>query len=171
MALGADWDMFHEPIECKSNLVDTNHWPPGGVKWVGDEGALPVTRDHLLSRSKISPHLRPPGLRAALLYSGNMSQSSQSQSKKRKQAAVTEAGGEDIQPAPKRSKHSSEKKLKKDKSKAGPSTRHGTGSGSKGEFQTITSTLNVSIPPIYAMELRRGVQEMLDGMLMRYGFW
>jgi len=100
-----------------------------------------------------------------------MSLPSQSHSKKRKQAAFTEAGEEDTQPASKRSKHSSEKKLKKDKSKARPSTGHGIGSGSKGEFQTITSTLNVSIPPIYAMEPRRGVQEMLDGMLMRYGFW
>lgn len=82
-----------------------------------------------------------------------------------------EAGGEDSQPALKKSKHSLEKKPKKDKSKAGPSTGQGASSGPKGEFQIITSTLNVSIPPMYAMEPRRGVQEMLDGMLMRYGFW
>lgn len=100
-----------------------------------------------------------------------MSLPSQPHSKKRKQAAVTDAGGEDVQPALKKSKYSPEKKPKKDKSKAGPSTGHGISSGSKGEFQTIASTLNVSIPPIYAMEPRRGVQEMLDGMLMRYGFW
>ena len=100
-----------------------------------------------------------------------MSLPSQPRSKKRKQAAVTEAEGEDIQPALKKSKHSLEKKPKKVKSKAGPSTGHGTSSSSKGEFQTIKSTLNVSIPPVYAMEPRRGVQEMLDGMLMRYGFW
>lgn len=102
-----------------------------------------------------------------------MSLLSQSHSKKRKQATDAEAGEGVLQPALKKSKHSSEKKLKKDKSKAGPSTStgRGTSSGSKGEFQTITSTLNVSIPPIYAMEPRRGVQEMLDGMLMRYGFW
>lgn len=99
-----------------------------------------------------------------------MSQQSQSHSRKRKQAAITETGGEDAQPAPKRSKHSSERKLKKDKLKAKVLSGHKTSSGSKGEFQTITSTLSVSIPPIYAMELRRGVQEMLDGMLMRYGF-
>ena len=93
-------------------------------------------------------------------------------SKKRKQAAVTEAGEEVLQPALKKSKRSPEKP-KKDKSKTGhsSSTAHETSSGSKGEFQTITSTLDVSIPPIYAMEPRRGVQEMLDGMLMRYGFW
>ena len=100
-----------------------------------------------------------------------MSLPSQPRSKKRKQAAVTEAEEEVTQPVLKKSKYSPEKKLKRDKPKAGPSTGRGTGSGSKGEFQTITSTLNVSIPPIYAMEPRRGVQEMLDGMLMRYGFW
>lgn len=95
----------------------------------------------------------------------------QSYSRKRKQAAVTEAEGEDAQPALKKSKRSSEKKPRKDKSRAGPSTGHKASSGSKREFQMITSTLNVSVPPIYAMEPRRGVQEMLDGMLMRYGFW
>ena len=100
-----------------------------------------------------------------------MSLPSQSRSRKRKQAAVTESGQEVTQPALKKLKHSLEKKLKEDKSKAGPSTGRETSSGSKGEFQTITSTLNVSIPPIYAMEPRRGVQEMLDGMLMRYGLW
>lgn len=100
-----------------------------------------------------------------------MSQPSQPHSKKRKQAAVPEMGGGDIQPALKKSKHSSEKKLGKAKFKAELLAGRGTNSGSKGEFQTITSTLNVSIPPIYAMEPRRGVQEMLDGMLMRYGFW
>ena len=100
-----------------------------------------------------------------------MSPPSQSRSKKRKQATVAEAGEDATQPALKKPKRSPEKKLKKAKPKAGPSTEHATGSRSKGEFQTITSTLNVSIPPIYAMEPRRGVQEMLDGMLMRYGFW
>jgi len=100
-----------------------------------------------------------------------MSQPSEFHSKKRKRAPVTEAGRDSVQPALKKSKHTSDKKPKKAKSKAGPSTGHGTGSSYKGEFQTITSTLSVSIPPIYAMEPRRGVQEMLDGMLMRYGFW
>jgi hypothetical protein len=71
----------------------------------------------------------------------------------------------------KKSKRTSVKKLKKNKSKAGPSTGRGTNSGSKGEFQSIASTLNVSIPPIYAMELRRGVREALDGMVAGHGFW
>ena len=102
-----------------------------------------------------------------------MSLPSQSHSKKRKQAAVAEAGEEVTQPALKKSKRSPDKKLKKDKPKAEPSTStgRGTSSGSKGEFQMIISTLSLSIPPIYAMEPRRGVQEMLDGMLMRYEFW
>ena len=101
-----------------------------------------------------------------------MSLPSRSNSKKRKQAAVTGVGEEALQPALKKSKHSPVKP-KKDKSKAGhsTSTAHETSSSSMGEFQTITSTLSISIPPIYAMEPRRGVQEMLDGMLMRYGFW
>lgn len=107
------------------------------------------------------------------LFGQLMSLPSQSHSKKRKQTVVTEVAEEGLQPALKKPKHLLEKKLKKDKSKAGPSTStgRGTSSSSKGEFQTITSTLNVTIPPIYAMEPRRGVQEMLDGMLMRYGFW
>ena len=142
------------------------------VVWgVGDgdgRRAPPETRDPS-PRSNFRP---PPSvLRTVHICSGNMSQPSQSRSKKRKQAVITEAGGEDIQPALKKSKHSSEKKPKNHKPKAGPSTGHGTSSSSKGKFQTVTSTLSVSIPPIYAMEPRRGVQEMLDGMLMRYGFW
>ena len=142
---------------------------------VGDgdrEGrTVPGARDPSSIKNFALTSALPPGLRAALIYSRNMSQPSQSHSKKRKQSAVTEAGEGDTQPALKKPKRSPEKKLKKDKSGAGSSTRHRTSSGSKGEFQTITSTLNVSIPPIYAMEPRRGVQEMLDGMLMRYGFW
>lgn len=97
-----------------------------------------------------------------------MSLTSQPHSRKRKQVTITEGEGEGVQPAPKKSKHSPEKKSK---DKAGPLTEHGAGYGSKREFQTVTSILDVSIPPIYAMESRRGVQEMLDGMLMRYGFW
>ena len=130
-------------------------------------------RRHVIPlRSKISTtSVRPTGRRAAHICSGKMSHQSQSHSKKRKQAPVTEAGRDDVQPALKKSKHTSEKKPKKIKSKAGPSTGYGTSSSSKGEFQTVTSTLSVSIPPIYAMEPRRGVQEMLDGMLMRYEFW
>jgi hypothetical protein len=93
-------------------------------------------------------------------------------SKKRGRAVVTEVGDDILQPSLKKSKHSPEKP-KKGGPRAGRSASiaHGTGSSSKGEFLTITSTLDVSIPPIYAMEPRRGVQEMLDGMLMRCGFW
>lgn len=133
-------------------------------------------RQHVMppSRSENSP-LEFPSFRLAsapLPFNREiMSLPSQSHSKKRKQAAVREVGEEDTQPALKKSKNSLGKKLKRDKSKAGSSTRHGASSGSKGEFRTITSTLSVSIPPVYAMEPRRGVQEMLDGMLMRYGFW
>ena len=126
-------------------------------------------RRHVISpRSKISTtSVRPTGRRATHIRWGKMSHPSQSHSKKRKQ----EAGGEGVQPAPKKPKHTLEKNSKKAKSKAGPSTGHGTSLSHKGEFRTITSTLSVSIPPIYAMDPRRGVQEMLDGMLMRYGFW
>ena len=101
-----------------------------------------------------------------------MSLPPQSNSKKRKHTAVTAVGEGILQPSLKRSKLSPEKP-KKGKHKAGHSTSiaHGTNANSGGEFLTITSTLDVSIPPIYAMEPRRGVQEMLDGMLMRYGFW
>jgi len=165
--------VVRKPIERKSNLLDTNHWPPGGVeRSVTVTGEEHLRRHVIPPRSKISTTSgRPTGRRAAHICSGRMSQSSQSHSKKRKQAPVTEAGGDVVQPALKKSKRTLEKKQKKARSKAGPSTGHGTSSSSNGEFQMTTSTLSVSIPPIYAMEPRRGVQEMLDGMLMRYGFW
>ena len=59
------------------------------------------------------------------------------------------------------------------KPKAGYSTSiaHGTSCSSKGEFLTTTSTLYVSVLPIYATEPRRGVQEMLDRMSTRHRFW
>ncbi|KAJ7262259.1 hypothetical protein B0H12DRAFT_1105014 [Mycena haematopus] len=36
------------------------------------------------------------------------------------------------------------------------------------EFQTVTATLVVSVPPIFASNPSAGVQEMLDSMIMRY---
>ena len=58
MALGADWNGFREPIEWEMDLVDTNHWPPGGMKGVGDgdEEAPPRARDlPLLSIKNFAP--------------------------------------------------------------------------------------------------------------------
>jgi DNA-directed RNA polymerase I subunit RPA43 len=75
------------------------------------------------------------------------------------------------QPVAKKSKHSSRKEEKKDKTtrhRHHHESRHSKDDVGSGEFQVISSTLVVSIPPLYASNPRLGVQEMLDGMLMRY---
>ncbi|KAH9948666.1 hypothetical protein B0H21DRAFT_655967, partial [Amylocystis lapponica] len=50
-------------------------------------------------------------------------------------------------------------KAKKDKDKAGRA---------QGEFRVVQAVLAVSISPVFANNLRAGVDEMLDSMLMRY---
>jgi hypothetical protein len=57
-----------------------------------------------------------------------------------------------------------DKKKKQDKGKARETTDDGS------EFKVIKGSLVVSIPPIFASSPRTGVEEMLDSMVMRYGY-
>ncbi|KAF9237537.1 hypothetical protein BU15DRAFT_17488, partial [Melanogaster broomeanus] len=41
-------------------------------------------------------------------------------------------------------------------------------SNQPGEFRTINASLVLSIPPVFSSDLRAGVEEMLDSMVMRY---
>lgn len=89
-----------------------------------------------------------------------MSQQISSRKRKQTQSAV------DLQPpAAKKSKISKHSPDKKRKHKYQDTTAR-----DHGEFQVVKSSLVVSIPPIYASNPKQGVQEMLDGMLMRYAF-
>ncbi|KAI1781592.1 hypothetical protein LXA43DRAFT_1055861 [Ganoderma leucocontextum] len=86
--------------------------------------------------------------------------------KKRKHAAaVEEAGG--AEPSTKRSK--------KDKDGARDAKRHkkakqdkGKGRATDDAFRVVRASLTVSVPPTFAADLRGGVEELLDSMLMRY---
>lgn len=86
--------------------------------------------------------------------------------KKRKHAvAVADTVGE---PSSKRSKT---EKVKKDKSKT--KTKEGVSKGKEketmpGQFRVVRASLQLSIAPVFANNLRAGAEEMLDSMLMRY---
>ena len=75
--------------------------------------------------------------------------------KKRKQ--VVEANGG---PSPKRSKKDAlvNDAQKKDKGKARADNE---------EFRVLDATMSLSIPPVFANNLRTGAEEMLDSMVMR----
>ncbi|KZT10747.1 uncharacterized protein LAESUDRAFT_721116 [Laetiporus sulphureus 93-53] len=60
----------------------------------------------------------------------------------------------------------STKRAKKDKTKRDKGKTRATDDGS--EFRVIQATMSVSIPPVFANNLRKGVEEMLDSLLMRY---
>jgi DNA-directed RNA polymerase I subunit RPA43 len=45
------------------------------------------------------------------------------------------------------------------------------GKGRDREFQLVTSSMVVSVPPVFAGNPRAGVEEMLDSLIMRYIFW
>ncbi|KAJ7733750.1 hypothetical protein DFH07DRAFT_845309 [Mycena maculata] len=80
-------------------------------------------------------------------------------SKKRKPAAPDSG----LQPKKKTKlavKHA-EKIRSKDKGKARESD-------AEGEFQVVQASLVVSVPPIFASNPQKGVEEMLDSMIMRY---
>ncbi len=86
--------------------------------------------------------------------------------KKRKHAvAVDGAGG--AEPSTKRSKKDKDggkdakkhKKAKQDK---------GKGRAMDDAFRVVRASLTVSVPPTFAADLRGGVEELLDSMLMRY---
>lgn len=60
----------------------------------------------------------------------------------------------------KKEKHREKDRLKQDKGKSriDPSTS---------EFLVTKATLKLSVPPVFASDLRAGVEEMLDSMIMR----
>ncbi|KAI0645566.1 hypothetical protein C8Q79DRAFT_965182 [Trametes meyenii] len=83
-------------------------------------------------------------------------------SKKRKHAAAADAtGGGGGEPSTKRPKQDKDArgsaKVDKGKSRA-----------SDAAFRVARATLTLTVPPVFAADLRGGVEEMLDSMLMRY---
>lgn len=97
-----------------------------------------------------------------------MSQISEQKTKKRKHAAAAADAAVGLsEPSSKRSKTD---KVKKDKSSG--KTKEGVSKGKEketvaGEFRVVQATLPLSIPPVFANNLRAGAEEMLDSMLMR----
>ncbi|KAM5538915.1 hypothetical protein V8D89_007410 [Ganoderma adspersum] len=86
--------------------------------------------------------------------------------KKRKHATTVEGAG-GAEPSTKRSKKDKDgskvakvqKKVKQDK---------GKGRATDDAFRVVRASLTVSVPPAFAADLRGGVEELLDSMLMRY---
>ena len=78
--------------------------------------------------------------------------------KKRKN--VTDPGHESPKKKQKKEKNREKDKLKQDKRKSriNPSTS---------EFLVTKATLKLSVPPVFASNLRAGAEEMLDSMIMR----
>ena len=93
---------------------------------------------------------------------------SQHKSKKRKHIVNEVASSE---PTAKRSKTDGKgKKEKKHKSLDRRTTEKkdkGKGREDAGQFKVISATLAISIPPVFATNLRAGAEEMLDSMVMR----
>ena len=98
-----------------------------------------------------------------------MSQVAEHKPKKRKHAvAATDTTAGVSEPSSKRSKT---EKAKKDKSKSKTKENVSKGKGKEaaaGQFRVVQASLPLSIPPVFATNLRAGAEEMLDSMLMRY---
>ena len=106
--------------------------------------------------------------------------------KKRKHAAATEDGAGAAaaaatgEPSTKRSKKDTDGKAHhKDKRKdkhiahtTAPADKKGKGRATHADdaFRVVRASLTVSVAPVFANDLRGGVEEMLDSMLMRYVF-
>lgn len=84
-----------------------------------------------------------------------MSQTVEKKAKKRKHAAADI--GQEAEPSTKRHKKEKDKSKKKDKGK-GRATE---------EFRVVRASMLISIPPVFANNLRAGAEEMLDSLLMR----
>ncbi|KAI0675166.1 hypothetical protein C8Q78DRAFT_1010794 [Trametes maxima] len=82
-------------------------------------------------------------------------------SKKRKHAAAADAGGGTAEPSTKRSKKDKGAKVlaKADKGKS---------RATDAAFRVARASLTLTVPPVFAADVRGGVEEMLDSMLMRY---
>lgn len=86
-------------------------------------------------------------------------------SKKRKHAAAADATGAVAEPSTKRSKKDKDaKRAVKEKAKLDKGKSRATDDA----FRVVRGTLSVAVPPVFAADLRGGVEEMLDSMLMRY---
>ncbi|KAH9892460.1 hypothetical protein C8Q73DRAFT_698109 [Cubamyces lactineus] len=89
-------------------------------------------------------------------------QAGEHKGKKRKHAAA-EAGV--AEPSTKRSKKDKDaKRLAKEQAKVDKGKSRATDDA----FRVVRASLTVSVPPVFAADLRGGVEEMLDSMLMRY---
>ncbi|RPD57605.1 hypothetical protein L226DRAFT_610642 [Lentinus tigrinus ALCF2SS1-7] len=103
--------------------------------------------------------------------------------KKRKHAAAVledGAAAAAAEPSTKRSKKDKDGKVHKHKVKHTTHAHHkgaavaaavdkkGKGRATDDAFRVVRASLNVSVSPVFANDLRGGVEEMLDSMLMRY---
>ncbi len=89
---------------------------------------------------------------------------SEQKTKKRKHAVAENlAAGE---PSSKRSK--TEKMKEKGKSKENEKQKDRGKGRVDGQFNVVQASLALSIPPVFANNLRVGAEEMLDSMVMRY---
>lgn len=87
------------------------------------------------------------------------------QKAKKRKHAVAEIGLE-TEPSTKRARKDGKVKTKdrtgkQDKGKA----RAGAG---ESEFRVVQASMVISIPPVFANNLRAGVEDMLDSLVMRY---
>ncbi|KAH9858410.1 hypothetical protein C2E23DRAFT_745246 [Lenzites betulinus] len=101
-----------------------------------------------------------------------MSQSTtEHKTKKRKLAAAVDPAGAAPEPSTKRSKRDKDAPLTaKTTVKATPVARvdKGKARATDDTFRVVRATLTVPVPPVFAADLRGGVAELLDSMLMRY---
>ena len=98
-----------------------------------------------------------------------MPQPESHKTKKRKHAAaIAEDGGDAApsEPSSKRSKKEKDKDTKKH-TKAKVVQDKGKGRATDDAFRVVRASLSLSVPPYFATDLRGGVEEMLDSMLMR----
>lgn len=86
-------------------------------------------------------------------------------SKKRKLAAAADVAAAVGEPSTKRSKKDKDAK-RVVKAKAKPDK--GKSRATDDAFRVVRATLSVAVPPVFAADLRGGVEEMLDSTLMRY---
>ncbi|KAI0779385.1 hypothetical protein C8Q74DRAFT_1258721 [Fomes fomentarius] len=105
-----------------------------------------------------------------------MSQPEHKTKKRKHAAAVAEEGGAGessvTEPSTKRSKKDKDakkQKREKEKERTKAATQDkGKGRATDDAFRIVRASLALSVPPYFATDLRGGVEEMLDSMLMRY---
>jgi len=99
-------------------------------------------------------------------------ESSEHRSKKRKHTSTVTEGGpsEPSAKRPKALENRSKEAKKKDKKERNEKKGKGKAKAAAddAQFKVISASLSLSIPPIFASNLRAGAEEMLDSMVMRY---